>query len=132
MKRILIATDGSAGAARAIELGLELAEQQDARVLLLHVVPVGGAVAARALDDAASRAGDCGIRFSVEVAAGEAAPQIVARAQALDADLVVIGSRGQAPDTGGALGSVSKAVLSAADRPVLIVYGEPETRATEA
>src|SRR5438067_13633309 len=40
MKKILIATDGSASAREAIEFGLELAEEHAAEVTFVHVVPV--------------------------------------------------------------------------------------------
>src|ERR671936_2932778 len=40
MKKILIATDGSASAREAVEFGLELAEEHAADVTFLHVVPV--------------------------------------------------------------------------------------------
>ena len=39
MKRILIATDGSAAANEAVELGVELAREEDAEVIFVHVAP---------------------------------------------------------------------------------------------
>ena len=39
MKRILIATDGSAAADEAVELGVELARDEGAEAILVHVVP---------------------------------------------------------------------------------------------
>src|SRR5262245_17921032 len=39
MKRILIATDGSPAALQAVEVGLELAEEQRAAPFLVHVAP---------------------------------------------------------------------------------------------
>ena len=39
MKRVLIATDGSAAADEAVELGVELARDEGAEVIFVHVVP---------------------------------------------------------------------------------------------
>ena len=39
MKRLLIATDGSAAGRAAVEEGLELARELDARVLFVYVKP---------------------------------------------------------------------------------------------
>ena len=40
MKRIVVATDGSPSALEAVRFGLELAEEQEAEAIFLHVVPV--------------------------------------------------------------------------------------------
>ena len=40
MQRILIATDGSAAANEAVELGVELARDEGAEVIFVHVVPL--------------------------------------------------------------------------------------------
>ena len=39
MKKILIATDGSPSALQAVELGLELAAEQEAQPVFVHVAP---------------------------------------------------------------------------------------------
>ena len=39
MKRILIATDGSESAREALEFGLDLAAEQDAKTFVVHVAP---------------------------------------------------------------------------------------------
>ena len=39
MKKILIATDGSASANQAVGVGVELAAEQDAQVTFIHVLP---------------------------------------------------------------------------------------------
>jgi nucleotide-binding universal stress UspA family protein len=121
---ILIASDGSAGAERAIDLGLQLAVEQGASAVLLHVVQPGQMDASRYLDDVVSRAGERGISCTLETAEGDVAAQILARAQAVGAGLVVVGAHGQA-SAAAPLGSVTKEVLSLADRPVLIVRGAP-------
>ena len=141
MKKILIATDGSPAAAEAVDLGLELASEQRAEVVLLHVVPPTDFRVTRvgpphpvphrleitdedtALHEAAEKATARGVAFQLELISGEAADEIVTLAEAVAADLVVVGSRGRGAIAGALLGSVSKAVLSQAKRPVLVVRG---------
>ena len=137
MKTILIATDGSAGAAAAVEQGLELASETDARVLFVAVrppaFPVFGdpywqcavteklarlrAAVKRALAEAEVR----GIEADYDILDGDPAERIVELARSRDADLIVIGSRGLGAIASVLLGSVSKRVLRDADRPVLVV-----------
>jgi nucleotide-binding universal stress UspA family protein len=141
VKRILIATDGSPGAREAVEYGIGLARAQGAGVHMLQVIPPtdwtwpdrGSTVRplpdelrvrrAVGLDDAAELAAGYGMRVGYEVVAGIPSDEIVAYADRIDADLIVVGSRGRGPVASALLGSVSSAVLHAADRPVLVVRG---------
>ena len=152
MKKILIATDGSPASREAVEFGLELAEEQAAQVTFVHVVPVldrsfadGIGVPAarphqidevdrRPLEDALALATERCVDARAELLAGIPADEIVAYADDLDADLVVLGSRGRGAVATALLGSVSRSVLHEAHRPVLVVRGtqvrEPEPAAT--
>jgi nucleotide-binding universal stress UspA family protein len=139
--RILIATDGSPGAREAVEYGLGLAQSQGAEVQLLGVIaptdwtrldrgstvrPLPEELRIRravGLDDAAELATAYGVRVTYEVVAGIPSEEIVAEADRIDADLIIVGSRGRGPVASALLGSVSRAVLHASDRPVLIVRG---------
>jgi nucleotide-binding universal stress UspA family protein len=141
MKKIQIATDGSASAREAIEFGLELADEHAAEVAFVHVVPVldrsfadGIGVPAAAphrvdevdrkpLEDALALAAERDLEARTELLAGEPADEIVAYADSLDADLIVVGSRGRGAIATALLGSVSGGVLHEARRPVLVVRG---------
>jgi nucleotide-binding universal stress UspA family protein len=148
MKKILIATDGSASAREAIEFGLELAEEHAAEVTFVHVVPVldrsfanGIGVPAavphrideldrRPLEEALALAGEREVDAKAELLVGMPVDEIVACADSMDADLIVIGSRGRGAFATALLGSCSRGVLHEARRPVLVVRGahvrEPE------
>jgi nucleotide-binding universal stress UspA family protein len=152
MRKILIATDGSAAARDAIEFGLELAEEHAAEVAFVTVAPVldrsfadGIGVPAaiphqidefdrKPLEDALALAAEQDVDAKAELLAGFPADEIVAYADTLDADLIVIGSRGRGAIATALLGSVSRGVLHEARRPVLVVRGaqmrEPEPTAT--
>jgi nucleotide-binding universal stress UspA family protein len=141
MKKILIATDGSPASREAVEFGLDLAAEHDAEVVFVHVAPVldvlpwsgFGTVGAlphevsaadRApLEEAALMAEERGVEARTELLAGNPVDEIVAYADSLDADLVVIGSRGHGAIANALLGSVSRGVLNETRRPVLVVRG---------
>ena len=67
-----------------------------------------------------------GLRPQTQMLRGETVDELVAYADTIDADLIVVGSRGHGTIASALLGSVSRGVLSEARRPVLIV--RPERR----
>ena len=77
-----------------------------------------------ALAAAEEAAKEAGVAYALERISGEAVDTIVAVADAKDADLIVVGSRGLGPVKAALLGSVSRGVLDDAQRPVLIVKAE--------
>lgn len=141
MKKILIATDGSPSAQEAVEFGLELATEQDAEVTVIHVAPVLdnwfaegiGMPSARphqigeadraCLEQALELAKERGISAKLELLSGLPVDEIVAHADSIDADLIVVGSHGRGAVASALLGSVSRGVLHEARRPVLVVRG---------
>jgi nucleotide-binding universal stress UspA family protein len=74
-----------------------------------------------ALDEAAALAADAGVTVSTELLTGDPVDEIVAHADSMDADLIVVGSRGHGAVASVLLGSVSQGVLHEARRPVLVV-----------
>ena len=147
MNRILIATDGSPSALQAIEVGLDLAEEEGSEAIFVHVAPakdvlpvMGGfgmaapvstphkldAADRLCLDDAVRIAEELGLETRAELLAGDPAKEIVAYADSVDADLIVIGSHGYGAISGVLLGSVSRGVLHRTTRPVLIVRQVPQ------
>jgi len=142
MKKILIATDGSDSAHEALEFGLDLASEQDAQAFVLHVAPsmdampyAGFAVITPAiphelsehdrkpLNAAVEIAEEKGIVVETELLKGNPADEIVAFADTIDADLIVVGSRGHGAVASALIGSVSRGVLHESRRPVLVVRG---------
>jgi nucleotide-binding universal stress UspA family protein len=149
MNNILIAVDGSPSAREAVDFGLELAADQHATATFVYVVqavdvlPAGGfgitvsvpheptAKDTAALDAAREQAEEAGVNVHTRLLRGDPADEIVAYADTIDADLIVVGSRGHGALASALLGSVSRGILREARRPVLVVRGssvrEPAT-----
>lgn len=140
-KSIVVGTDGSQTADRAVARALELARLTKAK---LHVVSAyapsptrvtGGAPAAEAaewsvrpdfkVDSVLERAGDQARRNDIEIEThapkGDPGDAIVALAKEIDADLIVLGSRGM-QGARRVLGSVPNKVSHRAPCDVLIVH----------
>lgn len=141
MKKILIATDGSPASIEAMQFGLELVAEHDAEAIFVHVapaldvIPMSGFSMTGALpheltdydraplEEAAAAAAELGVQATTKLLTGNTADEIVAYADTLDVDLIVIGSRGHGALANALLGSVSRAVLRESKRPVVIVRG---------
>ena len=140
MKKILIATDGSAPSTQALEVGLDLAAEEGAEAIVVHVIPsldtlpTGGfGLSAGAvphavtkadqapLDAAQALADGLGLELTTTLLRGTTVSQIVAYADEQDVDMIVVGSRGHGTLTTALLGSVSLGVLRHTTRPVLVV-----------
>jgi nucleotide-binding universal stress UspA family protein len=143
MKKILIATDGSAPAQEAVEFGLELAAEHGAEATFVHVAPSLDVLPPPTLGftppgsvphelsehdrvpllEAIGLADERGVEAKTELLAGDPVDEIVAYADTIEADLIVVGSRGHGAITSALLGSVSRGVLHETRRPVLVVRG---------
>lgn len=133
--RILCAMDGSIRSERALTLAGTLAAEAGTVLDVVHVVEYGGVGrAAGALiapgepeicahieqqtDALAARGVPCHTHLP-QAFQGHAARQIAALARQLDADLIVVGTRGRAALGGAILGSVTQRLLHEAPCPVL-------------
>jgi nucleotide-binding universal stress UspA family protein len=132
---ILVATDFSAHAEAALDLAISLADKLGAKITLLNVIgvptlaDVGVAVAStmidrviaensEALDLLARRAA---VPIDTQIKIGDARDTIVETAQALGADLIVMGTHGRRGLGRLALGSIAESVVRIAPCPVLTV-----------
>lgn len=141
-RRILVATDFSSGASRAIDRAAALARTLDASLLLLHVVPQNALVdLARMLhevvDEARARAEKAALHdlrtlatglahrlpvaAETRVACGPVVASIIDAANRFDAGLLVLGARGTNPVRDFLLGSNAERTLRKAERSLLIV-----------
>jgi nucleotide-binding universal stress UspA family protein len=132
---IVLALDGSDGAKKAIPVAVELAEKEEAKLVLAHVTGYpyakGGEVPPPGEDELRTemkqQAEDLSNRgIPVEVEFGETdlggpAHAIVDIADRTGADLIVAGTRGHTSVTGVLLGSVTHRLLHIAKRPILAV-----------
>lgn len=142
---ILVAADESQATTTALRWAATLSEALDARVTAIHVVP--GSVASSALaavgppslaaagslapsamtevpNDWVERVIDAGVppaKASSEIAFGDAAKEIIAASERLEADLVVMGRRSSGNFRRAILGSVVNGVLRDTTCPVLVV-----------
>ena len=134
MKRVLIATDGSAAASEAVRIGVELARDEGAEAIFVHVVTTADMVGLmgyvpneettwdeHVLDDARAVAEGEGVPTGTALLRGDPVFEIASHADAIDADLIVVGSRGHGALTSALLGSVSRGIIGRSKRPVLVV-----------
>ena len=130
MNRILIATDGSQSSEEALELGIELAAEQGTPATIVHVIPIGELRTGPAFErpeqdevlrEAAAAARRAGVEPDLKLLSGDIAHEIAWLAEKLEADMVLVGSRGRGAVHGALLGSVSRSVLAECTRPVVIV-----------
>jgi nucleotide-binding universal stress UspA family protein len=75
------------------------------------------------LEDAVALAAERGVDATTRLLQGDTVDEIVACADSLGVDLIVIGSRGHGAIASALLGSVSRGVLRESKRPVLVVRG---------
>jgi len=139
--RILFPTDGSDGAAAALDHALELADTYDATINVLYVVNttyLGGGAAEgttveslresgeRVVAETVERIGDRGVDAESEVRTGDPYRGIVDYADEIGADLLVMGTHGRTGLDRYLLGSVTEKVVRTADVPVLTIRADEQ------
>jgi nucleotide-binding universal stress UspA family protein len=150
--RVLVATDGSSAADRAIGLASSMAWPAGTQVRVVTVIepvppvplaewagpgapaegsypPEAEKVAKALLDGACAQFAHTPAEASGQTLYGRAATCIVESARAFKADLVIVGSRGHGTIASMVLGSVGAEVADQADCPVLIARDSHLTRA---
>jgi nucleotide-binding universal stress UspA family protein len=140
-ERILVPTDGSEGATRAVDVGGALAEYHDATLSLLYVADsnqtsmtnlqgsmrdVLESEGEEVLDAAKSRVQSPTLDVSTEIVQGGPSRTILTYIGERDIDLTVMGTRGQRDFDSVVLGSVTDRVITNASRPVMTVEVEDD------
>ncbi|SDJ35940.1 universal stress protein [Natronorubrum texcoconense] len=141
IETIVVPTDGSAHADVALERALTVAAHHDATVHLLSIVDVTPAgiedqndlrldrlerYARRVVEEGVERAADLGVETEVTVTYGSTHQKIRTYTDAVDADLLVMGTHGRSGLDRLLLGSVTERVLRTATTPVLTVRAASE------
>lgn len=145
IKSILVATDASPAANRALALAIEMAVRHEAKLEIVHVIrdlqipanlrgmaevmDMAGTrgdvmmfVAEQVLSDARERARTGGVgEVGTYVGKGDPAGAIIAQAKRRKSDLIVMGTRGLSKTEGLLLGSVSRKVTNLCSMNCLIV-----------
>lgn len=137
MKNILVPSDGSENAGRAIDFAIGLAKQYGATLHLLNVQHSVGAVSQfvpakdvkdfhreegmKALAPGLKRAEAAAVPAKPHIGVGHAGPTIVAFAHQLGCDHVVMGTRGLGSAVGTLLGSTANNLLEQINVPVTLV-----------
>ena len=142
-KRILIAIDDSKPAARALEAGIELAQELRGEIAIAHVIDTAAALTPQygivdekrleelqrngqlLLKDAVSQVPGR-IQAAAMLQEGEPSETIVALANEWDADVIVLGSDSRGRLAHFLLGSTADSVIRRAPCPVLTVRQQPE------
>jgi nucleotide-binding universal stress UspA family protein len=140
MRNIMVATDGSEGAKRAVDVAIELAKGPGRTLSVVTVaIPLSAkeqrefariegdeadpseTLAQRNLHDARRQAEQAGIKPATKLAWGDPAEAIIKTIEREKVDAVVVGRRGHGQLAGLLLGSVSQKLCSLAPCAVIVV-----------
>ncbi len=141
MRRVIVATDGSPGANRAVDAAARLAKKTHCKLV---IITIGGSITGAGLRELASNYGDLSERLQAEANKilgqarkrahriglgnvtlrtgwGDPAETIIETVRREKADVLVVGRRGRGRLSGILLGSVSQKVTSLAPCIVMVV-----------
>lgn len=126
MARFLVATDGSPPAQAAVRAAVELAAEQDAGVVFVHVVDRSETaqlpVYDQPLNHAAALAREFEVPYELKLTSGFTSEAILRAADEAIADMIVVGSSGHGKVRRAILGSVTVRLLRNSRRPLLVVH----------
>jgi nucleotide-binding universal stress UspA family protein len=138
-EKILCAVDFDESSSVVLHFARELALQNGGTLCVLHVAPIPlnatefspismdpypvWEKSARAELErlAAAHLGGRGVSYKIETRSGEAADGILAQAEEIEADLIVLATHGRRGVSHFLIGSVAERVIRSATRPVLVV-----------
>jgi len=118
-KRILVGTDGSITAAKAVDRAVELAKVSGASLTILTAGI--GEQAKEIVDKEAARHADAGVKIDTRVDDRDASTALVEVCDDGDYDLLVVGNKGMTGASRFFLGSVPNKVSHHIQRSLLIV-----------
>lgn len=135
---ILVATDGSGPANRAVTYALDQAEQYDAELHAIYVVdttrysePALSSMeletneiedwGKQQLDEVVERAESLDVTVVTQSCHGKPSTEIINYSDDIDADLIVIGYQGHSHTATDHIGSVADRVVQNSGRPVMVV-----------
>lgn len=123
---IIVGTDGSDGAGRAVDFAARLSRDLKASLKIVHVLTVDDPPLDAHNDHASiarSRAEALGAEdvHSESLAGNNVAEAIIEAAGRDEVDLIIVGKRGLTRMTGLLLGSISQTLVSTAPCPVVVV-----------
>ncbi|MBV9412398.1 MAG: universal stress protein [Acidimicrobiia bacterium] len=118
-KHILVGTDGSTTAAKAVDRAVELAQASGATLTILTAGI--GEVAKQIVDREAARHAGAGVQIDTRVDERDAPTALIEVAEDGDYDLLVVGNKGMTGASRFFLGSVPNKVSHHVQRSLLIV-----------
>jgi len=143
MKKILIATDGSDTSKRAVLVGIDMARRADGSIIAIYVVDVsrishlpGYAMipgikekiiglmeeeGKQATGFAEDRAREANVPCHKIISQGNPSQELLRLSRDLEADLLILGSRGRTGVEKYILGSVAEKVVLQSEVPVLLI-----------
>ena len=118
-KHILVGTDGSTTAAKAVDRAVELAQASGASLTILTAGT--GEVAKQIVDREAARHASAGVQIDTRVDERDASTALIEVVEDGDYDLLVVGNKGMTGASRFFLGSVPNKVSHHVQRSLLIV-----------
>ena len=132
---LVLGYDESPSANAALRETIRVAKERDAAVVVVfgfHITPWGGTgegsireavakVAQHAVKRAVADLEDAGVAVSSRLVEGKPADALIAVAEDIGADMIVVGTCGENPIAGALLGSVVLRLLQRAKVPLLVV-----------